>query len=247
MTKPKILILGFARHGKDTVADIFTDHGYKCSSSSQYACKPVMMPYFERQGKPYTSPEACFEDRSNHRKAWYDEIEAYNAPSWNRLSRELLGSGFDIYVGMRSKTEFDASKHLYDIVIWVDASNRHPPEDKSSCSVSPSDAHLILDNNGNLDDLKFVVAKTIFHLTKSERLPDAPTIIDYVQKINSGECHQLLIHNTWCGPDLTTVILRDLNRKWLEMARADSQTERGHTWCTIPYDYSPFHFPNPES
>jgi hypothetical protein len=54
---------------------------------------------------------------------------------------------------MRSKQELDASRHLYDAIIWVDASDRVDPEDKSSCTVTIDDADIVLDNNKTLADL----------------------------------------------------------------------------------------------
>lgn len=52
---------------------------------------------------------------------------------------------------MRSKREFLASKDLFDLVIFVDASERLPPEGKESCTITKDDADIIITNNGNLD------------------------------------------------------------------------------------------------
>ncbi|MNL63682.1 hypothetical protein D3C87_1878370 [compost metagenome] len=43
---------------------------------------------------------------------------------------------------------------MFDYAIWVDASDRLPPEDASSCTVEPWMADFVLDNNGTLEDLK---------------------------------------------------------------------------------------------
>lgn len=151
---PRVLIIGYATHGKDTVGELLEKYGFKCMASSSYATMRIMMPYFESIGKPYPSAKVCFADRVNHRALWLQQIEAYNAPTWDRLSREMSAEGYDVYLGMRSKKEFEASKYLYDFVVWVDASDRLPPEDISSCTLVKNDADIILDNNGTLEDLK---------------------------------------------------------------------------------------------
>ncbi|MCG7626071.1 hypothetical protein MHM97_22165 [Epibacterium sp. Ofav1-8] len=58
-----------------------------------------------------------------------------------------------IYVGMRSRAEFDRSKSLFDVVIWVDASKRLPLEPFSSMDLTKHDADLIVDNNRGLSEL----------------------------------------------------------------------------------------------
>ena len=41
---------------------------------------------------------------------------------------------------------------MFDLVIWVDASNRLPLEDKESFNIDKSCAHIILDNNGTYNE-----------------------------------------------------------------------------------------------
>lgn len=158
--RPKIILLGHARHGKDTVAEMLRDdYGYSFESSSMFCAERVMMPYFNsKPGVGYASPEECFEDRIHHRATWFDQIEAYNYPDRSRLAREMFERN-DVYVGMRSKRELAACQNagVADLVIWVDASDRLPPEDASSCTVEPYMADLIVDNNGTLEDLRFAV------------------------------------------------------------------------------------------
>lgn len=166
MTKPKLLILGHARHGKDTVGDWFVKKGYTFVSSSRFVGEKVVYPYFlEREGlKPgpcasdrwptFRDFEHCFETRHEWRSVWYDAIAAYNRPDRSRLGRELFAE-YDMYVGLRNYHELEALRlhKAFDLCIWVDASERVEPEPSSSCTVTPAQADVIIDNNGTLDDL----------------------------------------------------------------------------------------------
>lgn len=153
----KILVLGHARHGKDTVSDIMTQWGLEFTSSSMFCAEHVMMPLIgEKYG--YTSVEQCFEDRGNHRAEWYDAIRDYNRPDASALGRAIF-ERHDIYCGLRSKAEFNALKNagVFDVAVWVDASDRVPPEGRESCTVEPWMADYVVDNNGSEIDLAFNV------------------------------------------------------------------------------------------
>lgn len=174
--RKKILLLGYGRHGKDTVAEILRDtRGYRFTSSSFTCAEHVMLPYFKTLGEEwaarvevegttavpgrppfYANSKECFEDRHNHRATWFQEIERFNSPDKSKLG-QLIFSQNDIYVGLRSKREFAAVKNagLYDVCVWVDATDRLPAEDRSSCTVEPWMADYVLDNNGSLEELKF--------------------------------------------------------------------------------------------
>jgi hypothetical protein len=155
MTKPKILILGWARHGKDTVAEILRDrHGFKFASSSMFAAESIVRPGLAARGIVYDSLEECYEDRVNHRAAWFDLIKEWNAEDPAALAKGILEVG-DIYVGMRSAYEFAEARKLFDHIWWVDASGRGlPPEDRSSNDIDfEEDTMTFINNNGSLEDL----------------------------------------------------------------------------------------------
>lgn len=159
MSRPKFLIIGFARHGKDTAAEMLrVRHGLTFASSSWFAAESVVRPYLASRGIEYGSIEDCYADRVNRRADWFDAIRAHNADDPARLARDLLEDA-DIYVGMRSAVEFEATRHLFDLVIWVDASGRgKPPEGRSSMSIAFDPASMYrLDNNGSLYDLALAV------------------------------------------------------------------------------------------
>lgn len=160
-SKPKVLILGHARHGKDTVAEMLRDqHGYTFSSSSHFCAERVMLPYFNAQpGVGYADVNDCYADRVNHRATWFDQIKAYNTPDRSRLAREMLEEN-DLYVGMRSSDEFEAARSLFDYVVWVDASGRGvAPEPRDSFDIDFHPSMWLVRNDGTLEDLEAAVKR----------------------------------------------------------------------------------------
>lgn len=168
MTKPRLLILGHARHGKDTVAEILRDkHGFDFRSSSFFVAEQVVRPELARRGIVYDSLEDCYADRVNHRATWRDIIADYNEADPSRLSAAILEVA-DVYVGMRTHREFVASVYLFDAILWVDASRRGvPPEGRDSMDIEYN-AKLMwwIDNNGSLSDLENEAGRFIAALSE---------------------------------------------------------------------------------
>ena len=129
MKRPKLLIIGYARHGKDTVGEMLSEmHGFKFTSSSMFVAKEVM---WDNWGiAKYADFDEMYEDRVNHRVLWMEMISAYNTPDKTKTASTMIERGYDMYVGMRRQDELDAcrEKGVFDHVVWVDASDRHPPE-----------------------------------------------------------------------------------------------------------------------
>lgn len=181
--KPKFLILGHARHGKDTVAEILRDeYGFAFTSSSLFCAEKVIWEALHNQdkaverhiaagspgmsadqlyqefsmmaGREYSSYAQCFADRGNFRAAWFSLIAAYCYPNKERLAREIYAEN-DIYVGIRNTRELNAvlNSGLADVSIWVDAKERIDPEPMASCTVEPWMAMFTIDNNGTAEDL----------------------------------------------------------------------------------------------
>lgn len=153
----KILICGYGGHGKDTVADyIQTKYNLNHTSSSMW-CLDKFIFNITKDLLGYKTREECFEDRRNHRALWYELISAYNYYDKSKIMKEIIAE-YDMYVGSRSLEEIKASHHLFDLLIWVDASARLPIESNKSCTIT-KDLFLqlpnsyLLDNNLTLDDL----------------------------------------------------------------------------------------------
>lgn len=151
----QICIVGSSRHGKDSMAEILRDNfGYKFLSSSQ-ACADIFI-YDELKNKyGYKTPLECFEDRVNHRSEWYQMICDYNKDDKARLAKDILKTT-DCYVGMRDKPEIDEcmKQGLFDLIVWVDASNRLPNEGIESFNIDKSCADIIIDNNGTYEEFE---------------------------------------------------------------------------------------------
>lgn len=151
----KFLVIGHARHGKDTFAEILEEvFGLKFESSSQSAADIFI--YDELKDKyGYTTPEECFEDRVNHRAEWKTMICDYNSPDKAKLAKAILERS-DCYVGMRDYDEIAEclKQDLFEIIIWVDASERLELEDPSSFNIDKSVAHVMIDNNGTLEQFR---------------------------------------------------------------------------------------------
>lgn len=160
--RPRILVLGHARHGKDTVAAILTrDHGLRCASTSMAAAQVVRLALFE-EGITYESDEACFADRVSHRSLWFDTIADLNDPDPATLVRHIL-SDHDVVVGLRSARELAASADLFDAVWWIDASGRGvSPEPRTSMDIVFNPARMVrIDNGGSLADFERSVASAL--------------------------------------------------------------------------------------
>jgi len=153
-----ILIIGHARHGKDTVAEFLNEiFGLTFMSSSQAAADIFI--YDQLKVKyGYETPEECFEDRMNHRAEWYDLICGYNKADGAALAKEIL-ERTDIYVGMRSSIEIEAciENDLFDLIVGVyDPRKPHEPEDSFNIDLF-AEADIIIPNGSSLEDLKFRV------------------------------------------------------------------------------------------
>jgi hypothetical protein len=165
MIKPKLLVIGHGRHGKDTVCEILRYHYvYSFESSSQFCSKLFIFDQLkDKYG--YDNEEACYADRHNHRAEWYDAICAYNVPNAARLGTEIFKE-HDIYCGLRNKKEFFAMQNagVFDYAIWVDRTEHLPLELKSSMSLEQWMSDFTIDNNNGLDELEFNVHQLINNL-----------------------------------------------------------------------------------
>ena len=146
----KILILGDMRSGKDTLGELLNKHfGMTFKSSSEMAMELFIYDEIS-ESLGYKNMEQCFEDRVNHRQTWYEMICDYNKDDRARLAKDILKE-YDCYVGMRDLDEFETSKDLFDVIVWVDATERLGSNDSSN-KISSYVADIIITNNGSLEE-----------------------------------------------------------------------------------------------
>lgn len=153
--RPKLCILGSARWGKDSLAEILNEEfGYTFESSSQSAAN-IFLYDLLKDKYGYITPEECFEDRVNHRQEWYEAICEYNEEDKARLAKGILERS-DCYVGMRDRAEIDEcmKQGVFDLIVWVDASDRLPMEDASSFNIDKTCADIIVENNGTYEQFR---------------------------------------------------------------------------------------------
>jgi dephospho-CoA kinase len=157
---PKLLIVGHMRSGKDSLGEILQESiGLSFVSSSQAAADIFI--YKElKELYNYKTAEECFEDRVNHRAEWYNLICGYNKADKAKLAKGILELN-DCYVGMRDKAEIDEcmKQGLFDLIVWVDASDRLPMEDANSFNIDKTCADIIVENNGTFDEFKTKVLR----------------------------------------------------------------------------------------
>ena len=157
---PKLLIIGAARWGKDSMAEILNEEfGFKFKSSS-LAASEIFLYDALKDKYGYKTPEECFEDRINRRSEWYTLICEYNKDDKTRLAKEILKEA-DCYVGMRDDKEIEEcmKQRLFDLIIWVDASKRLPLESSYSFNIDISLADIIIENNGTFEEFREKVVR----------------------------------------------------------------------------------------
>lgn len=166
MSKPKLLIIGHARHGKDTAAEyLATQYGFTFRSSSQMAAEIFIFDSL-RTKYGYQTFEECYEDRMNHRAEWYRLIRSYNYPDKTRLAQKIMERA-DIYVGMRDRDEIEAcrEKKIFDYIIWIDAHQRLPQEPPDSFNIDISLSDYIVNNNLTEGHMRFGLDSLIFEIS----------------------------------------------------------------------------------
>lgn len=155
-----ILIIGHARHGKDTTAEILQEiYGFTFESSSVAAARIFLFDRLKAQ-YGYKTFEECFEDRVNRRKEWHAHICDYNKDDKARLAKDILVNS-NMYVGMRSNVEVEEclKQRIFDFVIAV-YDPRQPLEDASSFNIDIwAKADIVIPNSGTIRDLRHRLRK----------------------------------------------------------------------------------------
>lgn len=175
MGKPKILIIGHARHGKDDFAQILSEvMDLRFSSSSWFVANEFIWPFWGKHH--YQSFPEMFKDRINFRKLWADMINIYNTPDKTKTVSTMFDrDGLDMYVGLRRRDEFKAcmEQKKFNMVIWVDALSRHEEEPFSSMELNHRDADFIVNNNVEVTVPEGSTDEYLFQMVRERLLPQA--------------------------------------------------------------------------
>jgi energy-coupling factor transporter ATP-binding protein EcfA2 len=143
-----ILILGHKGHGKTTVAKLLSlIYNLKWADSSDVANETIVFPVLKDK-YDYKTPKECYADVDNHRCEWEQLINQWCDPL-DKLTKLILKNS-NIYAGMRNNAEYQASKHLFDLTIWVKADSRVGGTDESMSIKVHRIEMFVLNNNGDL-------------------------------------------------------------------------------------------------
>ena len=149
----KLLILAHMRWGKDSMAEILRDEFGMTFESSSQSASDIFLYDLMKDKYGYETSEECFEDRHNHRQEWYEAICEYNKDDKARLAKGIM-ERTNCYVGMRDRDEIKEciKQELFDLIVWVDASDRLPEEPATSFNIDKSCADIIIENNGTYEE-----------------------------------------------------------------------------------------------
>jgi hypothetical protein len=164
---PKLLVVGHARHGKDTVCDILkTKHNLSFKSSSMFCAELFIFDALKSKYN-YKTVDDCFLDRYNHRAEWYNLIHEYCSSDYAKLGKEIFAK-YNIYCGLRNKKEFHAMKNanVFDYCIWVDRSEHLSLEEDKSMTLEPWMADYVIDNNDTLEQLVYNTDQVMLTINK---------------------------------------------------------------------------------
>lgn len=157
--RPKLLIVGYGRHGKDYLAERIEDKTQlRYGGSTSWAALPHVAASLNMH------PQRAWESRQLHRDYWFDFCNFLRRDDPLFLIREVLCSG-DLVVGIRDKEEMHAAREsgLFRRIIWVDAYRRLGTVD-TTVKFGPADCDEIISNNGSRDDFEPAINSLIERL-----------------------------------------------------------------------------------
>lgn len=144
----KILLMGHEGHGKNTVCQLLQkNYGLSYQIASIYYAKNIIQPKLaEKYG--YKNELLCWLDRHNHREEWFQLIKEYNLAHTFRTGSKIW-SEFNIYSGLLDIQEYKflRARKMFDVSIWVDASERVPSETKSTITVETYHGEHLIRNH----------------------------------------------------------------------------------------------------
>lgn len=160
----KIGIIGPGMAGKDTAAEFIakeTGLRYK-AGTSKFAAQLV----WKRSPIYYTSADACWHDRRNHREMWAKIIGEYNQNDPVALYKDCLAEQ-DILTGIRWKHEYEACRAAGLCNLWIFVSR--PGCWDTTCEVKQEDCDLTIHNTGTLEEFEWKLKNLCEVLDVKER------------------------------------------------------------------------------
>lgn len=164
--KPTLLVIGHARHGKDTVTEYLAAKlGLTYVSSSEVAAYAGIFDDIILNNAQFTVDALGIkaaqsyllipEIKNNFRSEMFAAISDFNSTDKTNLAKLILADN-NIYCGMRNREELLACKKagLFDLIIFVDSSLRLYAESAESMTIKGTDADIIIENNGTLKQLE---------------------------------------------------------------------------------------------
>lgn len=167
-----LLIIGHARHGKDTLAEYLSARLGVSYMDSSKAASEIFLFDVLKDKYGYKTREECYLDRVNHRAEWFDLICGYNKEDPAKLAKGIMERS-DIYVGMRSDREIEECVRigLFDAVVGV-YDPRKPEEPRDSFDIDLwRQSDIVIPNAGSLHDLYDKIDRVVapFLLTLKKR------------------------------------------------------------------------------
>lgn len=178
----KLFVIGHKEHGKGHFCQI-AQRIFGLSAMGTSVFNAQMMFNLMRDTHGYATIEECHADRKNHRKFWFDKIREFCGDTPHRVYQNIFAD-HDICEGARNRQEFNSGlKHgaVGDLIIWVDASERKPIEADDSMELTKEDAHIIITNNGTIEEFEAKVIRLLLSLYR-----DTP-----------AHAHALIMLNDW--------------------------------------------------
>lgn len=125
----RALVIGHGEHGKGTVAKALADAIGEDNIATSEHVAHLVYDAVRRQGA-YASLLECYQDRVNNRDFWAGFLALYCRHDKARIVRDIYEMGYAVTDGVRRPDELMAAitEGLVDVIYWVDAGPRKPPE-----------------------------------------------------------------------------------------------------------------------
>jgi hypothetical protein len=158
----KVLVLGHAGHGKDTAANLLEALGLTFVPTSLLCAKLIVLPFLGVEDPTEEQVLQTYNARVNNREIWVEAIGEFCKDNPARFVEIALAYS-DIYCGLRSVEQYQATRELFDVVLWISRAG-YPLE--PTMQISPDSSMIVIHNNGNLASLEASIGRAIGNFTR---------------------------------------------------------------------------------